>query len=750
MEKQVIYRDRQELQAADLNNTQIWLDEGQQHLVADAITSDRRYTGLTVTARSSTELDVAPGRLYDGSTGRVFAIDTVQTHSVFAMLPVQDEKWLAVSVSGQEEETDIQPRDFLIDLQTRAVEPQSVAMQRRRVAVVHIAQGLESPTPEKPQPPTGNTLLAHVRLSPSGIQEVVLDSNARLSNLQQVESRVQQTEGWIASAEPRIAHIMTDIAGLGREMQARATLSQAIDLAMDVARVKERLEIPDTYIWYGADHFLDESESDTAHAGYSARVEEGIRPPAVGSATSALSLQNPLDGAARVSTSGLMLPAYDEVARLRLENRQGDIQISQYQFQTTNMVQRTLSRQRIRYGETRTACTNTGFWRQGPYDPATGIYRRAGETWLIDPAYRNNMIQQSGIVRGTRIWIDTVNTTYWEAVTVPHTVQGSTLAQTLLMAQTGWLTSVELWFGNVDPGGGLDLLICEAPLGHPDTDRVVSRQTLAASALNGGWCRIELAEPVLVRSGQRYAIVLATGAQHSVGYTSGTEYTQGVLMYRQDGQWLADQNNVERDLMLRLNFARFRSPRTEIQMNPLELTGGIADIDMLYDGVTPDGTQLVWEYQVGGMWHPIVDGTESNLSSQPSLLPLRAVMIGTTDLMPAVRLTDSQVVVSRIDTAFTHYSTARTLASASSDIRVRLLLEDFDPAVHTADCQLVIGGTPLAAASFIDEIVDGRSRWREFRFAPTNPATDYVIEITGSTSNWRQSWHVAERYDIAL
>lgn len=33
MEKQVLFRDRQELQAADMNNTQTWADEALRHIV---------------------------------------------------------------------------------------------------------------------------------------------------------------------------------------------------------------------------------------------------------------------------------------------------------------------------------------------------------------------------------------------------------------------------------------------------------------------------------------------------------------------------------------------------------------------------------------------------------------------------------------------------------------------------------------------------------------------------------------------
>lgn len=749
MEKQVIYRDRQELQAADLNNTQTWADEAQRHLVTDAITPERQFVGLTVTARSATEIEVAPGRLYDGSSGKVFAIEAAQVHSVFAMLPLQDSKWLAISAFGQEEDTDIQPRDFLIDLQTREVEPEAVAMQRRRVATIHIAQGLESPTPERPEPPTGYTLLAHVRLSPTGIQEVVLATSRKLPSLYAVDQRLRAAEGWITSAEPRIAHIMSDIAGLGEQIGTRATIGQMLQIAQDMARVKERLELPDDYKFYGADHFLTEDESDPAQPGYSARAEEGIRPPVVAHDTTSLQLLNPLDPEARVSASGLLLPAYEEITRLRMETRRGEITISAYQYQTTQMVQRSMSRERIRYGDTRTYCTNTGFWRQGTFDPVTRIYRRGDETWEIAPESVQAMLAQSGMVRGTRIWVDTYTETYWEAVTTTHTVQGSILAQTLLMAQTGWLTSVEIFVTSADAAAGLTVILCDAQLGQPDMGRAYARATLAPGAVTAGWLRVTLPDPVLVESGRRYALVLATGGAHRVGYTEGTEYTQGVLLYRQDGQWLS-QGSADRDLMLRLNFARFLSPRAVVQMQPLQLAGGIADIDMLYEGATPDGCRLVWEYQIGGQWRPIIDGPETGLAAAPAMLPLRAVFIGTTDLMPAVRLTGSQARVARVGTTFVHISTARTLAQASSDIRVRLLLEDFNPSSgHTVDCKLIINGSPVTAASYRDEIVDGRSRWREYRFTPA-ATTSYRIRIEGTGVTAAAPWHVAERYDLAL
>lgn len=748
MEKSVIYRDRQELQAADLNNSQLWGDEARRHIVSDAITSERQFVGLTVSGRSATELEVAVGRLYDGPTGKVYALDVAQVQSVFAMLPLQDQKWVAVSVFGQEEDTSIEPRDFLIDLQTREVEPEAVAMQRRRVATVHIAQGLESPTPERPEPPTGYTLIAHVRLSPTGVQEVVLAEGRRLPNLQRVDARLRTAEGWILAAEPRIAHIMSDIAGLASDLSTRASLEHVAQLGVDMAKLKERMEIPDDYKFYGGDHFLDTGESETTHAAYSADAFEGIRPPIAAQQTGTLSLLNPMDPEARTSAAGLMLPAFDEVTRLRMETRAGELAINQYQYQTLNAVQKTLSRERVRTGETLTYCTNSAFWKSGVYDPVTGILRRGDEVWTVDPADQARANIDHQFLRVTRMWVDRWEEPYWDMVTTNYVVQGSVLAQTVLMAQTGWLTSVEIFVTSADAAGGLTVLVTEAALGQPDMEKVLSRATLAPGAVTAGWLKVALPDPLLVEAGKRYAVALVTGAGHRVGFTEGTEYTQGILMYTQDGAYFTQA--AERDLMLRLNFARFVSPRAVVQMQPLQLAGGVQELDLLYDSAVPAGCRLVWEYQTGGLWRPVTPDTPPAFGGA-ALVPLRAVFIGTQDLMPAVRPGNAQVTVRRRGTAFVHVSTDRLLGTPSQTIRVRLLLEDFSAAAgHTVDCRLIVGAATVPAASFRDEVVDGRSLWREFRFALGANTGAYRIRIDGAGVTGTNPWHVAERYDLAL
>ena len=750
MENLVLFRDRQELQAADLNNLQDYADAAGAHLTMDAITPVKLYTGLTVTAYSATEIAVSAGRLYDGTSGLVYALAAAQVQSLFAYLPLQDEKWLAVSVLGQEEETNLEPRDFLIDLQTREVEPAVVAMRNDRVAVVHISSGLESPTPERPEPPTGYTLIAQVRLNPSGIQEVVLATTSLLPNLHGVNQRLRTAEGWILGMDPRLAALASDIAGLADELRRRATLEHIAQLGVDMAGVKERLGLPDDYVFYAADHFLDEDETDTVHGDHNALTEEGVRFPVAASATGELSLSNPLDPAVTAAGDGFLLPAYSEVARLRLEQRTGELTINQYQYRTESLVQKTMTRTRLRYGATRTVCTNASWWQSGRYDPASGIFSRDGETWEVDQRDRDLAAIYNRTIRLTQFWLDTYEEAYWDRVTTSHTVQGSVLAQTILSAQTGWMTSVELYLTGAAADGTLNVLLTETALGQPDLTAVVARASLAASNLSAGWNKITWSRPVYTTAGRRYALVLVTGGAHRVGTVDGTQYTQGSLFYAQDGAYFSAADG--KDLMLRINFARFGATRASVALTPLQLAGGIHDLDLLWEGYSPPGCEIHLEYQLAGVWYRAGASGAVALSDSATLLPLRLVFVGTTDLMPGLTLDDSEFKVRRFGNAFTHVSSELTLGSASEDIRVRALVEGFDAAEHACTVQIITGAGTVNPDSTTVTVVDAARgmRWLEARFTPDPGVSAYRVKLAGTTTDAQLGFHVAERYALAL
>ena len=158
MEKQVIFRDRQELQSADLNNIESYAAASLQHLTQDAISKSLHFTGGLVSAASATEVTVASLRFYND--GKVYVSEQEQTLNLFQYLPLVTKKCVAVVLWGQETDTLVEPRDFLIDLTTGATQPQAVAMQRLNACNVNLLPGSESVDPQPPVIQTNTLAIA--------------------------------------------------------------------------------------------------------------------------------------------------------------------------------------------------------------------------------------------------------------------------------------------------------------------------------------------------------------------------------------------------------------------------------------------------------------------------------------------------------------------------------------------------------------------------------------------------------------
>lgn len=748
MERQVIFRDRQELQSADLNNIETFADEAIGHVVTDAITGERQIVGLVVSQKSATEIEVAPGRLWDGTAGKIYRIDQAQTISVFSWLPLVDQRYLAISVIGQEQELDIEPRDFLVDLQSGQTQPEAVAMERKRVAVVNVEAGVESPTPQRPASPTGYTLIAYVLLGTGGIVEVQTGEVPTLARAFETHQQVKALKGWKDQAEPRIATLASDVAGLAESLKGVADRGMIRELAADMARLKEFMNLPDTFSAYGADYLLDEDESDTQHPDYYARAEEGMRFPWAAQEEAAISLFNPYETAVKVS-GNFALPAHSDVARLVTTGYAGELAISQYQYQTHQIQEGSVSRERLRYGPTRTICTNSQEWRTGRYDPATNIFRASsGETWAVAPEDVAHLNEPHYLMRQTQCWIDSYDEPYWYVDTTDHTLNGAQIAQTLLNSQNGWLTKLGLQFTRKAADGVVYVHICETEHGLPNLQRCVGSASIAPADIKAypEETRIALPRPVYLEAGKRYALVITTAGDHRLAIVAGENYTQGTLFYSLDGDYF--QGDFTKDLMMSLYFAAFANPRTVVELAPLSLAGGIADIDILTEAFVPPSTELVFEYQKDGVWHPVAQTDNSPLMGLPALVHFRAVFIGSTDLMPGLGLGVSRTLVGRQATTFRHISTARTTPAPSSNIDVQLRLEYFDDAKHDITCALLIDAATVAPASVTIQDEPGGVR-HIFHFAPGTPTSEYRIQVEGSATSALDVFHVAHRIDIA-
>ena len=66
MESTVLFRDRQELQSADLNNAQDFARASIDHVVKDTIDGGKCYVGFTASKTAAAEVTLTAGRLYAG------------------------------------------------------------------------------------------------------------------------------------------------------------------------------------------------------------------------------------------------------------------------------------------------------------------------------------------------------------------------------------------------------------------------------------------------------------------------------------------------------------------------------------------------------------------------------------------------------------------------------------------------------------------------------------------------------------
>lgn len=764
MERQVQFRDRQELQAQDLANIQSFVAASMGHFVTDAITAEKMVYGLVPTIKSASEVSVSIGRLFDGTTGAVYTLDQPQTLSVQTYMPVVDSRWLVLSVTGVEEELDQQPRDYCVDLATGQTEPQVVAMELARRVQITITAGIESADPQKPAVPTGYTLIGYVLLSNASIQEVQTSDVNSLPNLFLESLKTFALEEWRDRTEPRLLSIETDIAANAAEIERRATKSalaatnQELSrtrqrLAQDegeIARLRENAGLPDTLSVMGGDKFLDSAETDADYAGYSARVDEGVRFPLDNKTEQVLALMDPHEPDV-INHDGFILPAYSHVQRLAVTGHDGVVAINQYQTQTTQMRHGVRSEVRRRYGPTRTVCTNSGWHIGGTYDPQAQVFKKDGRTYEVEHVQDNGPGHQ--IYRVREYWEDRDEDHYWYPVETTDSVNGSVLAQSFLNSQYGYLTRIGLFFDSVAGSGDVTVAVVETTdSGAPNPQRLLGKSTVAVGDLKRypGATTFGFTQPILLSPGKHYAMMIISTGDHKIVTVDGNDFTHGTLFYGTDGAYFA--GDLTKDVAFTLTYAKFHASRIEVELTTISLSGGIADLDLLTSAALPSKlTSFVLEYKAEGSstWYPMSAGTAEQLRALPVMLHLRAVLSGTRDLMPGIGLADSRLTASRPATALKHASTVRGLPGASSDVEVTFLLEGWDAIKHSFTAKLDCGGVIVEAAAVQDtELPEPNTIQRRVRFTPAAVA-NYQIIAEGTTTDALDLFHVAERWDVA-
>ncbi|RFB80398.1 hypothetical protein DYH55_02400 [Methylovirgula sp. 4M-Z18] len=749
----------------DMNNLQQYASDSLDHVVGDTITSVPAYSGFAAVKSGPAQLTVAAGRIYNA--GKVYALGQSTSYDFTSILPVAAKKIVIISGWGSESDTNVTQRNFLIPAtstpQAPQYKPQPVALTHARIANLGQSTGTESPDPQAPVIDPTLLPIVQVLLTPTGISSVTMLAANQVPSLQDVDNRLETIEAWEAGAAPQLVSLSSDVQRLSNDARQKTGSNLTGRMLARIAVLESKNGIPSNAADSSADFFLDTTSSDLTNPLMNALTREGIRFADNGAADAALGLFNPLNPLATVA-GGVLLPAYDPSLRLSVGPQTGQIQLSSYSYATSTLVQKTMSRVRVRYGTEFTVCTNSAYWQSGKYDPITGIFTLPnGDVFkaafdLTNGVYSANSGGLSHVaVRLQQFWTDTVSDPYWDRITVTNQISGTQVAETFPVGQDMWLQSIGLFFTKIDAQGSVNVVICQATsTGLPDLTQVIAQASLDQPHLQlaPAETNFAFATPVYLQAGKRYAVVVMTGANHFVASADGTAFPGGTFFTVVGGAYA--QGDLTKHLAFNLYTCKFRQAISTIDLNPLQLAGGITSLDILAGAITPGATSLTFEVQVNGQWISLAAANAGALNaggSLPPLLPLHAVFAGTPDVQPVLNLLQSNVHVSRPNTSFTHMALPRTPPAATSSIRIIERYESFDPNFHTGKVTIMTGAgyaTETQPSSYSDVIASDGATERTFVFNLGAAVTSWVTKSAGTTTSALKTFHVAWRKDWVL
>ncbi len=664
MSRRVKFHDLMLAEADDFNHVGEYAQGDLDDIVRDAVSTDRSFAGFEVSILpGNTAISIAPGRYY---AGMMYRLDTETEKQLSNQIPLVQKRIAVVTVWGQEVATDLQQRSVAVNVDDMIGEPQALQMLMLRQANVEVIVGMESGDPQPPAIPTNSIVVATIVLGVAGIESVTMNEAARLTSTQRNAQTIGTLRADFNRVEPAVTGLVSDLAALNDRSRDRASRKDLERGLLDIARLKDKVGLPDTYAQYGATFFADDAETDTVYSASTAKIDNGLLFPDAAASTWPLALFNDNDPNAKKHASGQVLPVYDTVVAIAGPATNGDVSLSQFEVKTHTVKTETVYRTVTRYGWT---------WNYAPYwydyyYPYGGWYLH---DWYGYPGYWGWWAYYP--VKSYYTWTETIPELVTSVVSTTTTYNGILTAETFRAPRAMWFTGVNLKLTSLDTSGDVHVLITETELGQPVLARTLSRVSVSHGDLKKAPAKTAaMMNPVLLESGKLYAIVIITQGNHRIATVHPDNWRDGTWFAGTDGEYFV--GDLTKDIYLEVLAAEFRKPRNEIVLQTADLAGGINDIAIETEQIVPSGTEISWEINIAGTWRPIRD--IASLPGGTNTAPMRAVLIGSKDLMPAFYTGANRVTLSRPALALSEQSAAITLASAASDIRLEYVVHKWN------------------------------------------------------------------------
>ncbi len=745
MTKRKIFNVNEKIASEDLTAIGLHSNETTGNIVGDAIGYPHHYATVTVSQQSATTAVINPGRLfiYD----KLYDLDEAFSIDLTPRLPLVlgDTVWVALLLRG-EPAMDTAQRTVRTNVDTGTTDLQTVNKTERLTVTCVDQVGIAGPTPIKPTVATNECVVAWLLLAQTGIQLIEMEPKNRVKTLYEVEGRVVILEARMDAIEQVAATLRTDLSAISAKQREAVRPEIFNQMRLDVSAVKRALRIfendPRAYFY---DSALLPTKWDTPNSLWMARIKEGVRFAFANYRDSQLALYNPANPDVRI-TEGLMLPKWTEETKLSVSGGSGQKNISQLVHTEVTLVRREISRSAVAYGPIVQVCQNQQDWAAaGLSDSRAGqTLAVAGETfnvvgqsssgvggaWNADPAsvgHKNYDVQSVSVSTWTEV--------YWDQVTETFGLNGSIYGQTWLNSQAMIMTGLNLRFTRVGTDGDVHICVCECGEdGSPRMDKVLQRSTVARANLAIGKVRFGF-RPMLLEPGKRYAFFLTTTGNHQIAFVSENKFAQGSLFQVTDGAWalVSPTEDLEFDIL----GAKFSTTRTVVEFEPLTLDGGMTYMRLIAAGWAPAGTSQLWQWQPQGdtEWYDMTPENADILYGLPALVRLRLVMVGTTDLAPAIVL-DSKARGETGRTRGDLRALTKNIAFGLSTtaITVDLTIDRWKAGEHSAAVKLVVGASTLnATATSVWQDPDNPKRRRlTATFSGIAATTSAAVQIEGT------------------
>ncbi len=798
MLRKVNFEQNQIVTPEDANNLGTFPREAFDTLVRDAVTDGKAYVAFNVVQSAPAEVTVGAGRFYRNGISYFRDDEGGVTLDLLELLPVVTKKKVAIVVWGNEINTMVEPRTFFVDVDTDETQGQEVATESRRVAYLDRIPGVENADPQAPSVDANVLVIAYVTLTTTGIQSIEMVAENRLVSVKTLNTRLTLVERRLDLIGPQLDTLRSDIAGLSAALETKVDYSAFLalsashlalearvrDLELRVGVLEHNVSNSLNFVDASTDLFIDTSLSDTAHGDYDAYVKDGLWFSRGGSDNFALALLNPLDN--RIEVNDNMVSAkITPVKRISIVGRDGEIALASYTTSTTNTVQKVRTRVVVDhnakaptvtvgakggYGEAYEVLDLTGFYIQERWDdgkikrlertnPDTDVTEVL--TWPVfgdpdNPKYKPSTVRMDGEDGAVRYFtITTIVEPYTDIQTVPSNVSGFQVAQTFLNSQAGDLLSLNLYFTEKAATGDVKVLITGLNAdGTPNPEDVIATKTLTPADLQVYPNPTPVAfTPTTLVKGRNYSFYIASPGSHRLATVSNNKYGQGAMYVKINGAMV--QQAVGVDLPFEAFFAGYTQTRVEVPLEPVSLAGGIEAITFNYDVALHEGTSIQMQGQVSGQWVDLPYKQERGsgynpLASGPELMPLRAILLGTTDAMPSFGIgpVRSSVKVANSTSGCTHISTALTPVSSVDKIVIEVRAIGFDSDDHTLACTLLTGGgysTTETPDATVDLVADASGVRRRYTFDVSPAVSTYKIKLVGATSDPTKAFMIAHR-----